>query len=124
MPWNLDGLRANAPVTAPGGVINADTIFEFHQADNRVEATYTGGRIVRGFLVGVITNDTLEFRYCQAHTDGRIDGGASTCSLERTDDGRIRIIERFEWESRGGSGTNVIEQLPADPDQGKMPRTL
>ena len=36
--FHLDGLRMNAPVTAPGGVINKDTIFEFTQTGPVAEA--------------------------------------------------------------------------------------
>jgi hypothetical protein len=110
--WNLDGIRANAPVTAEGGVVGDETIFIFRQDAKVVEAIYAGGQILRGFLVGVIEGDTLRMQYTQLDIDGRLDGGHSTCNLERTDDDRIRIVEHFEWTTREGHGTNVIEQLP------------
>jgi len=109
--WNLDGIRANASVTAPGGVVNHETIFVFRQEGRIVEAIYAGGQVLRGFLIGVIEGDRMRMQYCQLDIDGRFDGGQSTCDLERTDDGRIRIVEHFEWASREGNGTNVIEQL-------------
>jgi hypothetical protein len=45
---NLDGIRMHAIETAPNGVINADTNFDFHQVDSSVWAEYAGGRVVRG----------------------------------------------------------------------------
>jgi len=34
-----------------------------------------------------------------------------------TFDGRIRLLEHFQWESREGSGTNTFEEVPG-PDVG------
>ena len=110
-PFNLDGLRANAPVTAESGVINADTIFEFSQDGDLVEASYAGGQVRAGRLIGRVKGDTLEFRYCQAHDDGSLDGGRSNCELRRADDGKIEIVERFQWASREGEGVNIIREL-------------
>ncbi len=108
--FNLDGLRMNAPVTAPGGVINAETIFEFTQTGNITEARYAGGRVTVGHLVGVVSGDSLEFRYAQVHDDGSLHGGHSSCTLERADDGKVRIVERYTWAG-GETGTNVIQEL-------------
>ena len=110
--WNLDGIKANARDTAPGGVVGPETIFIFRQEGRVVEAIYAGGQVLRGFLVGTIEDDTLRMQYCQLDIDGRLDGGHSICDLQRTDDGRVRIVEHFEWATRDGNGNNVIEQLP------------
>jgi hypothetical protein len=94
--FNLDGLKMNAPVTAPGGVINADTIFRFTQIGSHVEAHYAGGLVVSGRLIGLLKGDTLEFRYCQLHNDQSLAGGHSNCTLNR---------------DNGESGENIIAQL-------------
>jgi len=108
--FNLDRLRMNAPVTAPGGVVSADTTFEFSQTGNIAEARYAGGRVTLGRLVGIVTDDTLEFRYAQVHDDGSLHGGHSKCTLERTDDAKVRIVESYEWAD-GGTGVNIIQEL-------------
>ena len=43
-----------------------------------------------------------------------LDGGSSTCELLRDDQGRVNVVEHFQWESREGSGTNVIRELGPD----------
>jgi hypothetical protein len=58
-----------------------------------------------------MTIDGLQFRYSQVDMDGRIDGGYSTCEISRMEDGRIRLLEHFQWESREGTGTNVFEEI-------------
>jgi hypothetical protein len=113
LPFDLDGLKMNAPVTAEGGVVNAQTIFSFRQRGSVVSAEYQGGGIEQGHLVGLVTGACLEFRYAQIDSTGRLDGGHSKCELTRTPDGRVRIVEHFEWASRKGTGVNVIEELPS-----------
>lgn len=112
MTRSLNGLVANAVQTAPSGVVNAETRFTFRQEGARVWAEYSGGRIARGFLVGLREGDRLTFRYCQLQTDGTLDGGESHCELGESAEGLIQIIERFAWASRPGTGENVIQQLP------------
>ena len=76
-----------------------------------VSARYAGGKVRLGFLVGTIAGLTLKFRYVQIDIRERIDGGLSTCPLDRTENGRIRLVEHFQWESREGSGTNIFEEI-------------
>ncbi len=109
---NLHGKRMRVAQTAPNGVVGKGTIFEFSQVGKVVEARYAGGRIATGFLVGLLEGDTLTFRFCQISDGIRVDGGASSGRLETLQDGRLRIVESFTWESRGGdSGVNVFEEI-------------
>lgn len=97
--------------TSDVGEIDADTLFEFGQAGSMISARYAGGKIRLGFLIGMFVADEVTFRYCQINREGRIDGGRSTCQLQRTESGRIRMLEHFEWDSRKGSGTNVLQEV-------------
>lgn len=109
---SLAGRRMNVVQTASNGVVNAATVFEFEQDGDAVWAPYRGGGIERGFLVGKRRGDQLTFRYAQLATDGTLDGGQSECVIDTLEDGRVRLVEHFEWESRPGGGTNVFEELP------------
>lgn len=110
MEHNLDGLRMNATSTSANGVVNAETVFEFHQEGDAVWASYAGGFIQYGFLVGTIEGNALRFKYCQRQNDGVLDGGSSVGEVQRND-GRTRIIERFDWASREGGGENIFEEI-------------
>lgn len=109
--FDLDGLRMNATTTAENGVIGVDTIFRFAQAGGVATASYAGGGILAGHLIGLVRGAMLEFRYVQLERGNVLSGGHSRCQLERAPDGRVRILEHFEWASREGTGTNVIEEL-------------
>ena len=113
-PISLDGIRMHVVSTANVGVVNAETLFTFTQEGSVVSARYSGGEVRLGYLVGVISSEGFRFRYTQLDVEGRLDGGYSTCEISRTHDGRIRLVEHFQWESREGSGTNVFEELPAN----------
>jgi len=108
---NLNNLTMNAVETDENGVIDFDTIFNFHQQGEHVYAEYHGGKIEHGYLVGINKNNILEFRYCQLESGGILNGGSSTCELRLSDDSLVQIIENFVWESRPGSGRNVMQEL-------------
>ncbi len=109
---NFHNKKFNAPKTAPNGVINHETIFEFEQNDDAIIAKYSGGKIKAGYLIGrIISDNRFEFRFTQMHTDGILDGGHSFCDIKILDNGRIRLIEHFEWQSIGEKGENIIEEL-------------
>ena len=98
--------------TAPNGVVGIATVFQFSQVGNVVEARYSGGRIATGFLVGILEGDVLSFRFCQISDGTRVDGGSSSGRLVTLGDGRLRIVESFTWESRGGdAGVNIFEEI-------------
>ena len=97
--------------TAANGVVGADTIFLFRQQGRVVTSTYAGGRIAAGFLAGKWEEGRLFFRYVQIATDEQVESGRSTAEPTRTPDGRLRLTEHFQWESKPGSGTNVFEEI-------------
>ncbi|MFI0429408.1 hypothetical protein [Mariniflexile sp. HMF6888] len=109
---NLNKIKMTVIETAENGVVNEDTIFDFTQKDNYVEANYFGGKIKNGFLVGLIKENIFEFSYCQLQTDGILDNGISCSELVISSEGKIRLIEHFEWKSRPGEyGVNIFEEV-------------
>ena len=108
---SLDGVRMFVSSTGDGGVVDAETRVVFVQRGPRVVGKYRGGSIRRGVLAGAVSDRVLTFRYLQVELSGGIHGGRSTCEISRTPDGRLRILERFAWTTRDGSGTNVFDEL-------------
>ncbi|WP_371580907.1 hypothetical protein [Streptomyces sp. NBC_01314] len=111
MVRSLDGLVL-APVAdqAPGQV-GTRTRFAYHEGDGEIWAEYAGGDVVRGHLVGTRVGDRLDFRYVQLKTDGTTASGHCRSLVVELADGRVRLEETWEWESRPGSGTSVVEQI-------------
>jgi len=97
--------------TAATGVVGSDTRLHFVQKGPRVAARYAGGGVERGWLIGRLAGSELVCRYAQREASGEVHGGRSVCTVERLGSGRVRIIERFTWTSRPGSGTNVFDEI-------------
>jgi hypothetical protein len=109
---NLNGLSMYVSSTADQGVVDQSTRLLFYQREARVLARYQGGMIQRGVLIGRVLGGVLTFRYLQVEASGEIHGGRSICNIVRTPEGKIRIIENFQWTTRNGSGTNVFDEVP------------
>ena len=108
----LDNVKMNVIKTAQNGVVNELTIFTFSQNGNFVSATYSGGAIFKGYLVGTIDHEKLVFSYCQLQTDGKTANGESECDISIGENGKIKLIEHFKWASKNNdTGVNVFQEL-------------
>lgn len=92
-------------------VVNASTILTFEQRGDVVSARYSGGEIVDGYLIGHLSSWSLRFRYVQADRSGRLDCGVSDGVLDRLADGRLRLVEHYQWLTRPERGTNTFEEI-------------
>lgn len=108
----FNGRRMRAKLTDASGIVSSDTILVFEQIGKVVSARYRGGSIVDGYLIGLLEEARLQFRYVQADIYGNLDAGVSIGTIERLADGRLRLIERFQWLTRDGQGTNIFEEMP------------
>lgn len=111
MSQSLDGLRFASLVPTEGGEVSPSTVFEYREADGEIWASYSGGTVQRGFLVGTRAGDTLAFRYTHLNTEGETSSGRCASQIVTTEDGKIRLEETWQWESREGAGTSTLLQL-------------
>ena len=108
---NLNNVKMNVIETAENGIVNESTIFTFSQTMDFVSATYSGGKILQGYLVGILDQNKLSFSYCQLQTNGKMDNGQSECHILMENE-KIRLVEHFTWASRNGeTGTNIFQEL-------------
>lgn len=108
---NLNNVKMNVIETAGNGVVNELTVFTFSQTGSFVSASYSGGQILKGYLVGILDQSKLSFSYCQLQTNGKMDNGQSECDV-LLENKKIRLVEHFTWASRNGeTGTNIFQEL-------------
>ena len=108
---SLDGVEMRAVDELSEGQITSATLFTFAESSSVVSARYAGGRVVLGYLIGKRTSGGVEFSYVQTDTTGHIDSGQSRCNLAILPDGRLRLVEHFQWASRDGEGVNVLDEV-------------
>lgn len=107
----LSGVRMTVSSSGAHSVVDASTVLTFEQQGNVVSARYRGGEIVDGYLIGHLQGWSLRFRYVQADRSGRLDAGVSEGVLDRLADGRLRLIEHYQWLTRPERGTNRFEEI-------------
>ena len=108
---SFDGRTLAGVVNDGDGDVSAETIFQFEQTGDRIYAHYSGGDILDGHLVGTFDGNQWDVRYTQINTDNETATGHSVGAVELLDDGRIRVEDEWEWESKPGTGESVHEEI-------------
>ncbi|WP_244250623.1 hypothetical protein [Arthrobacter crystallopoietes] len=109
----LDGKVFAAVANTASGEVGRTTRFHYRQDGRMIWAEYSGGAVVRGYLVGTRDGDRLDFRYSHLNINLQTANGVCASKLEVLKDGRIRLHETWQWESRPERGTSVVEEIPA-----------
>ena len=108
---SFDGLTLAVVANDKDGEVGADTVFHFEQTGERIYANYSGGDIVDGHLVGTFDGEQWDIRYTQINTDNETATGHSVGDVELLDDGRVRVKDEWEWESKPGTGESIHEEI-------------
>ncbi len=92
---------------------SGETIFLYKQEGNILLSAYSGGKIIRGHLIGLIDpQGNIDMRYHQINTLGELMTGTCRSVPEILPNGKIRLHETWEWTSGDKSkGHSVIEEL-------------
>jgi hypothetical protein len=98
------------------GEVSAETVFRYHQRGDVIWATYEGGEVVFGTLIGRVEwsrTGTLTIRYQQLNRQGDFRSGQCITTIEVLAGGRCRLHESWRWtacEPRGEAGTSICEE--------------
>jgi len=108
--YSLDERFFTAVENSESGEVSDKTVFCYHQKGDVIWAEYSGGSIVKGFLIGSIDDKhNLHFNYQHVNKEGELKSG--TCDSEpRMENGKLRFYEKWKW-STGQAGTSVIEEI-------------
>lgn len=110
---NYDGRTFVSIENTTNGEVSSKTVFDYKQEGNILSATYSGGEIVKGTLIGIVKEDgRLTFRYNHVNVHNDIRGGQCTSVPEILEDGRIRLHESWRWLDRDQSeGESIVEEV-------------
>lgn len=107
---SLDGRTLLGVANDDAGEVSAETRFQFEQDGDRIRASYAGGEVVDGYLVGTFDGRRWDVRYVQLNEHGETASGHSIGVVELLADGRVRVEDEWEWESKEGAGESVLEE--------------
>ena len=72
------------------GETSSETIFKYIQTDDILTSEYSGGRIKKGHLIGIVDKDgCINMSYHQVNTDGKIMTGICKSTPEILENGKI-----------------------------------
>lgn len=94
----IDGKILAALSNSGNGEVGAETLFTYHEDAHAVWAEYSGGRIIRGSMVGVrLSGNVLDLRYQHVSADGKIKTGICRSTLSLNAQGRLTVAESWKW---------------------------
>lgn len=95
------------------GETSAETIFHYKQEGTLLTSDYSGGKIVKGHLIGIVDEaGNIDMRYHQVNDQGELMTGTCQSKPELLPDGRIRLHETWRWTSGDKSeGSSIIEEI-------------
>ncbi|MGX1930178.1 n-acetylglutamate synthase [Flagellimonas sp. 2504JD4-2] len=90
-----------------------ETLFTYEHSGNIVTSEYKGGNIAKGHLIGLVDkNGSIDMRYHQVNIKGELMTGICHSTPKLTENGKIRLFERWQWTSGDrSSGTSILEEL-------------
>ena len=95
------------------GETTDETIFEYRQEGQILTSEYSGGRIIKGHLIGLVDEKgNIEMRYHQVNDKGELMTGVCFSKPEVLSNGKIRLHESWEWTSGDRSkGKSILEEI-------------
>ncbi|MDB2606731.1 n-acetylglutamate synthase [Zobellia sp.] len=110
---NYNGRRFRPVHNSENGETTEKTIFHYKQNGRIVTSEYTGGKIVKGHLIGLVDdNGNIDMRYHQVNIDGELMTGVCLSQPEIAKDGSIRLHENWQWTSGNNSkGNSILEEF-------------
>lgn len=110
---NYDNKFFSSVSNTDNGEVSSLTIFQYHQDKDIISAEYSGGDILKGFLIGTSDDEgKLNFIYQHINKNGEIRTGKCFSTPEILPNGKIRMQEQWKWTNGDNStGESVIEEI-------------
>ena len=109
MKINYDNKKFRPIQNTQNGETSEETIFEYKQNGNILTSEYSGGKIQKGHLLGLVDdNGAIEMRYHQVNDNGQLMTGICFSKPEILENGKICLHETWEWTSGDKSKGNSI----------------
>ncbi|RXR30105.1 n-acetylglutamate synthase [Flavobacterium piscinae] len=99
-------------VNTENGETSSETVFIYKQVGNILTSKYSGGKIIKGHLIGLVNDKgEIDMRYHQVNQKGELMTGICHSKPEIMENGKIRLHETWQWTSGDYSnGESIIEE--------------
>ncbi|GAA3100431.1 hypothetical protein [Streptosporangium carneum] len=86
-------------VSSTASAVDPDgpTEFAYRESGGIIWGDYTGDTVVHGRFLGTRDADRIELTYVHLLKNGDRAGGQSTSRIETLPDGRLRLVEEFQF---------------------------
>ncbi len=113
MKINYNNKRFRPVSNTENGETSNETIFEYKQKGNILTSTYSGGKIIKGHLIGLVDeNGNIDMRYHQINKEGKLMTGICNSKPELLENGKLRLYEKWQWTTGDNSeGNSVLEEI-------------
>ena len=110
---NLDNKTFRSVSNSENGEVDMETLFHYTQDGTMISASYSGGSIREGNLIGQIDHEgVLSFAYQHYNINNEFRTGKCISTPERMSNGKLRYHESWEWTNGlEGKGASIIEEL-------------
>lgn len=94
------------------GETSSETVFLYKQIGNILTSEYSGGKIVKGHLIGIVDDKgNIDMRYHQVNDKNELMTGICTSNPEILENGKIRLHESWKWTSDDCScGHSILDE--------------
>lgn len=94
------------------GETSNETVFVYKQTGNVLTSEYSGGKINKGHLIGLVDkNGNINMSYHQVNNKNELMTGICISKPEILENGKIRLHEIWEWTTGDKSkGNSIIEE--------------
>ena len=109
---NYDGKIFRPSMNSENGETSNETTFHYRQEGQILTATYSGGKIKFGNLIGLVDEfGNIDMRYHQINIKNELMTGICKSRPEVLSNGKLRLHETWQWTSGENSkGTSIIEE--------------
>ena len=111
MVISLNNKKFKAIDNSNNGDVSMDTIFHYRQNGDKIWATYKGGNIELGTLIGKLSGNKITLIY--QHINNKEEFLTGHCdTLITVKNGKIRLNEKWQWTCKDYSkGHSLLEEV-------------
>ena len=110
---NYHKKRFRVIMNSKSGEVSDALIFTYKQEGKILSAEYSGGMIIKGFILGIVDDKgNIDMRYQQINNKGELRTGKCHSTPEIMANGKIRLYETWQWTTGDQQkGESVLEEL-------------